>query len=68
MSLYTSLQLIKDVSHSLSPRNRGNEIANELVSSIRFHSPKPINQKIPDFNIMPMNRRLLLTRNKNNSN
>lgn len=66
MSLYTSLQLIKDVSHSLSPRNRGNEIANDLVSSIRFHSPKPINQEIPDFNIKPMNNRLLLARNKKN--
>lgn len=62
MSLFTSLQLIRDVSHSVSPRNRGEEASNSLISSIKFHSPKHISQDIPSFSFPEVTHKITITK------
>ena len=59
MSLFTSLALIKDVTHSLSPKTRVEDTI-DVASSIRFHSPQPISEEVKVFQFNGFSNRLKL--------
>lgn len=51
MSLFSTLKLIKDVSHSTSPRSRENAESNFLAASIKYLSPRPVTTQVHTFSI-----------------